>query len=768
MEFELFIEGIPREVDDKAFKQWCGHDGPVRFCRMATNGAAVVKMKTAEGAAKLLATQRTLNGANLIITRGNTQELDATHTSPPPPETLISIPTDDATTFDSPLPNNNPPTTSAFTSPTDEISSAQKKDLSDMMGTLSEHHMAAVVEIIREGIPQLRDVENEIKFDIDSIEPVTLAKLYDYLPSSPPSSTPPLQRAGSNTLFMSSPLVSYETPPAHIPIHVLYSAFGLAGDVLRAFRKLALRFHPDRVPRSTSKNAKAASARVFQILLAYYHQLLTRLSSSAPSDESKELGTVGTNGKRKSGLAFDDDDEPVGGSVGKELVLFDGRKKRRMSNACDTTTATTTNAFGIGGNASGGGGSSFSFNKLAMTASAFGGFANQPQRGFNGVSGGELVLFNPRTRLRSLVDEETWQDAVPGLSEGGGGSSVGNVPVALGEEERKIGELVRVAVVEIAKVVGRSEHACVEMYLKMFDEPSTATAPPASTPSQRETTTAPTTVQAQTHIINSNNNHITLPPPLLHLSVPIPTNAPITTSSAPAQPATSRSKFHALPNAVMIHLMKFLTWEEGNEFYLLGKSVASRINQSFLDERLVDRKVLGRQLLVGVTKLTPDWTWQLLDRGADPTYNGSAALFHCVRHGYCVPSILSALLSDGADPNAVDGNGVRILDCVVDADCYDGVKELLDWGADRYANGRSAFTNAAQLGDGEILQLLEGYDSEAESEGGEDGGDEDGWGGGDDYDDGDGEGGEEGGSHEVMWMRGVGEGRRKRRGGSRF
>ncbi|KAJ3045240.1 Bromodomain containing protein 3 [Rhizophlyctis rosea] len=65
--------------------------------------------------------------------------------------------------------------------PVREISYAQKKELSNMMGTLSEHHMAGVVDIIREGIPQLRDVENEIELDIDSIEPVTLAKLYDYV-----------------------------------------------------------------------------------------------------------------------------------------------------------------------------------------------------------------------------------------------------------------------------------------------------------------------------------------------------------------------------------------------------------------------------------------------------------------------------------------------------------------------------------------------------------------------------------------------------------
>lgn len=65
--------------------------------------------------------------------------------------------------------------------PIRQISYAQKKELSNMMGTLSEQYMAGVVEIIREGIPQLRDAENEIELDIDSIEPGTLAKLYDYV-----------------------------------------------------------------------------------------------------------------------------------------------------------------------------------------------------------------------------------------------------------------------------------------------------------------------------------------------------------------------------------------------------------------------------------------------------------------------------------------------------------------------------------------------------------------------------------------------------------
>ena len=65
--------------------------------------------------------------------------------------------------------------------PPRQITYTQKKELSNMIGTLSEQAMAGVVDIIREGLPEIGDAENEIELDIDSIEPFTLAKLYDFV-----------------------------------------------------------------------------------------------------------------------------------------------------------------------------------------------------------------------------------------------------------------------------------------------------------------------------------------------------------------------------------------------------------------------------------------------------------------------------------------------------------------------------------------------------------------------------------------------------------
>jgi len=61
------------------------------------------------------------------------------------------------------------------------ITYAQKKELSEMIGKLDEDNLNGVIEIIRSGIPDLKDGQEEIELDIETIDPVTLRKLYRYV-----------------------------------------------------------------------------------------------------------------------------------------------------------------------------------------------------------------------------------------------------------------------------------------------------------------------------------------------------------------------------------------------------------------------------------------------------------------------------------------------------------------------------------------------------------------------------------------------------------
>ncbi|KAJ3278585.1 hypothetical protein HK104_002203 [Borealophlyctis nickersoniae] len=65
--------------------------------------------------------------------------------------------------------------------PPRQITYEQKKELSTLIGTLPERHMVGVVDIIRSGIPHLRDTTDEIELDIDSIDNTTLTTLYDFV-----------------------------------------------------------------------------------------------------------------------------------------------------------------------------------------------------------------------------------------------------------------------------------------------------------------------------------------------------------------------------------------------------------------------------------------------------------------------------------------------------------------------------------------------------------------------------------------------------------
>jgi len=50
-----------------------------------------------------------------------------------------------------------------------------------MIGKLDEDNLNGVIDIIRSGIPDLKDGQEEIELDIETIDPVTLRKLYRYV-----------------------------------------------------------------------------------------------------------------------------------------------------------------------------------------------------------------------------------------------------------------------------------------------------------------------------------------------------------------------------------------------------------------------------------------------------------------------------------------------------------------------------------------------------------------------------------------------------------
>jgi len=62
-----------------------------------------------------------------------------------------------------------------------EITYSQKKELSEMISYLSEEKISGVVDIIRSSIPDIKDTQEEIELDIETIDPATLFKLYNYV-----------------------------------------------------------------------------------------------------------------------------------------------------------------------------------------------------------------------------------------------------------------------------------------------------------------------------------------------------------------------------------------------------------------------------------------------------------------------------------------------------------------------------------------------------------------------------------------------------------
>ncbi|KZT36618.1 Bromodomain-containing protein [Sistotremastrum suecicum HHB10207 ss-3] len=63
----------------------------------------------------------------------------------------------------------------------DVLSFEQKKDLSETIATLDGPKLEKVIQIIHEGVPEIRDSTEEIELDIDQLPSSVLTKLYNYV-----------------------------------------------------------------------------------------------------------------------------------------------------------------------------------------------------------------------------------------------------------------------------------------------------------------------------------------------------------------------------------------------------------------------------------------------------------------------------------------------------------------------------------------------------------------------------------------------------------
>jgi len=61
------------------------------------------------------------------------------------------------------------------------LSFDQKKDLSDAIGQLDGQKLERVIQIIHEGVPEIRDSTEEIELEIDSLPATVLTKLYNFV-----------------------------------------------------------------------------------------------------------------------------------------------------------------------------------------------------------------------------------------------------------------------------------------------------------------------------------------------------------------------------------------------------------------------------------------------------------------------------------------------------------------------------------------------------------------------------------------------------------
>jgi len=74
----------------------------------------------------------------------------------------------------------------------DVLSFEQKKDLSEAIQTLDGQKLERVIQIIHEGVPEIRDSQEEIELEIDTLPASVLTKLYNFVIS--PLRQPPVKR----------------------------------------------------------------------------------------------------------------------------------------------------------------------------------------------------------------------------------------------------------------------------------------------------------------------------------------------------------------------------------------------------------------------------------------------------------------------------------------------------------------------------------------------------------------------------------------------
>jgi len=63
----------------------------------------------------------------------------------------------------------------------DVLTFEQKKDLSEAIGKLVGPRLERVIQIIHEGVPEIRDSTEEIELEIDVLPTAVLTKLYNYV-----------------------------------------------------------------------------------------------------------------------------------------------------------------------------------------------------------------------------------------------------------------------------------------------------------------------------------------------------------------------------------------------------------------------------------------------------------------------------------------------------------------------------------------------------------------------------------------------------------
>lgn len=112
---------------------------------------------------------------------------------PPPPVASTSKPTPKMNGKTAPPPVNRKKPSKKPVEDNDVLSFEQKKELSDTIGKLDGQKLEKVIQIIHEGVPEIRDSTEEIELEIDTLPAAVLTKLYNFVIR--PNKQPPAKRA---------------------------------------------------------------------------------------------------------------------------------------------------------------------------------------------------------------------------------------------------------------------------------------------------------------------------------------------------------------------------------------------------------------------------------------------------------------------------------------------------------------------------------------------------------------------------------------------